>query len=47
MAPLISATLKERFLGSKESAGYNTAIDTIQKEQYPQLKGTLIAIHNI
>ncbi|KAF9128958.1 hypothetical protein BGW39_004610 [Mortierella sp. 14UC] len=37
--------LKECFLGSKESAGYNTAIEIIRKEQYPQLKGAVYLDH--
>ncbi|KAG0379282.1 hypothetical protein BGX24_001040 [Mortierella sp. AD032] len=40
-----SATLKAHFLASKESAGYNTAVDTIRKEQYPQLKDAVYLDH--
>jgi len=39
----MAALLKEQFLGSNDSLGYgyNTDIDTIRKEQYPQLKGSV------
>ncbi|KAF9908582.1 hypothetical protein EC991_009727 [Linnemannia zychae] len=45
MASPTSTTLKERFLGGKESTGYNTAVDIIRKEQYPQLKGAVYLDH--
>ncbi|KAF9345795.1 hypothetical protein BGX26_002730 [Mortierella sp. AD094] len=38
-------SLKTQFLESKDSLGYNTAIDTIRKEQYPQLKDSIYLDH--
>ncbi|KAG0020071.1 hypothetical protein BGZ80_004835 [Entomortierella chlamydospora] len=38
-------SLKSQFLESKDSLGYNTAIDAIRKEQYPQLKDSIYLDH--
>ncbi|KAF9093461.1 hypothetical protein BGX23_003282 [Mortierella sp. AD031] len=42
---MTASTIKTRFLGSTDSAGYNTAVDTIRKEQYPQLQDAVYLDH--
>lgn len=45
--PTLAPTLKARFLGSTASTGYNTAVETIRKDQYPQLKGIFSSPHSL
>ncbi|KAF9926698.1 hypothetical protein FBU30_003774 [Linnemannia zychae] len=39
------STLKSQFLGSLDSTGYNTTIESIRKEQYPQLNNAVYLDH--
>lgn len=41
LSQMASSNLKTDFLNSRVSAGYNPAVETIRKVQYPQLKGIL------
>ncbi|KAF9147415.1 hypothetical protein BG015_010965 [Linnemannia schmuckeri] len=41
----LTSTLKTRFLNSTASTGYNPAVETIRKEQYPQLKDAVYLDH--
>ncbi|KAF9330474.1 hypothetical protein BG006_006554 [Podila minutissima] len=42
---MTSSSLKEQFLQSTQSLGYNTNIEAIRKEQYPQIKDAIYLDH--
>ncbi|KFH63803.1 hypothetical protein MVEG_10496 [Podila verticillata NRRL 6337] len=42
---MTSSPLKQQFLQSTQSLGYNTNIETIRKEQYPQIKDAIYLDH--